>query len=193
MARVQTGKNISIEDHVQTGKNISSPVQHPHQPKNPNLNPSVREAFTREAAHTQDTEVPEEIRKRDLWKKEVVKKAKFHYNYRYLEPIVEVQPEPPPEKMFWNAWIAKEQPVPEVTPSPPRETQKRGKGVRQQPQEAVQESAQTGSLITLCSPLATCKDWVGLVRGLEGRWRSWRGVGPHVSLLTLFFLSGVYA
>jgi len=36
---------------------------------NPNLHPSVREAFTREATYTQDAEVAEEIRKRDLWKK----------------------------------------------------------------------------------------------------------------------------
>ena len=57
---------------------------------NPNLHPSVREAFTREATYTQDAEVAEEIRKRDLRKKEVVEKAKFHYNYRYPEPIVEV-------------------------------------------------------------------------------------------------------
>ena len=42
----------------------------------------------------------------------------------------------------------------------------------QQPQEAVQESPQTGSLVTLLSPLATCKDWVGLVRGVGGRWRA---------------------
>ena len=32
----------------------------------------------------------------------------------------------------------------------------------QQPQEAVQESAQTGSLVTLRSPLVTNKDWVGV-------------------------------
>jgi len=59
--------------------------------KNPNLLLPVREAFIREAAHTQDAEVAEEISKRDLWKMEVVEKAKFHYNYSYPEPIVEVQ------------------------------------------------------------------------------------------------------
>jgi len=98
--------------------------------KNPNLHPPAREAFTREAAHTQDSEVAEEICKRDLWKNEVVEKAKFHYNYRYPEPIVEVQPEPPPEKDFWDAWIAEDQPVPEFTPSPLCETQKKRKGAR---------------------------------------------------------------
>ena len=60
-----------------------------------------------------------------MWKEEAAEKAKFHYIYRYPEPIVEVQPEPPPEKDFWDAGIAEEQPVPELTPSPPRETQKR--------------------------------------------------------------------
>ena len=50
--------------------------------KNPSLHPSAREVFTREALHTQDAEVAEEIRKRDLRKKEVVEKAKFHYNSR---------------------------------------------------------------------------------------------------------------
>jgi len=48
--------------------------------KNPNLRPSATESLSREAAHTQDAEVAEEIRKRDLWKKEEVEKAKFHYN-----------------------------------------------------------------------------------------------------------------
>ena len=62
----------------------------------------------------------------------------------------------------------------------------------QQPQEAVQ-SAQTGSLVTLLSPLATFKDWVGLVRGLGERWKCGSGIGPHVSLLVLFSSSEVYA
>ena len=39
---------------------------------------------------------------RDFWKKEVVEKVKFHYNYRYPEPIVKAQPEPPPELDFWD-------------------------------------------------------------------------------------------
>jgi len=69
--------------------------------------PSAREAFTREAAHTQDAAVAEEISKRELCRWEVVEKAKFYYNYRYPEPIFEVLPEPPPEKDFWDAWIAR--------------------------------------------------------------------------------------
>jgi len=51
-----------------------------------------------------------------------VKEVKFHYNYRYPEPIVEAQPaqlEPPPELDFWDDWIHKKQPVPEPTPPPP--------------------------------------------------------------------------
>ena len=42
----------------------------------------------------------------------------------------------------------------------------------QQPQEAVQESAQMGSLVTLRSPLATSKDLVGLVPGVGERLRT---------------------
>jgi len=49
---------------------------------------------------------------RDFWKKEVLEKVKFHYNYRYPEPIVEeqpAQPEPPPELDFWDDGIRKKQ------------------------------------------------------------------------------------
>jgi len=47
--------------------------------KNLDLHPSAREAFTKEAAHSQEAEVAEEISKWNLWKEEVVEKAKFHY------------------------------------------------------------------------------------------------------------------
>jgi len=53
-----------------------------------------------------------------------MKKAKFHYNYHYPEPITE---KPPPEKFKYDVWIAEKKPIPEITQSPPCETQKKKK------------------------------------------------------------------
>jgi len=121
--------------------------------KNPNIHPSVREAFTREVkfrsaesgkAYSRNTLKSQTYyendgnwvhlaENRDFWKKEVVEKVKFHYNYRYPEPIVEAQPEPPPELDFWDDWIRKKQSEPEPPPPPPpppRETPKRHRRYR---------------------------------------------------------------
>jgi len=84
-----------------------------HLIKKPNLHPSVREAFTREVEfrsvesgkayshnkrksqtylHENDGNWIHLAEDRDFWKKEIVEiveKVKFHYNYRYPEPIAE--------------------------------------------------------------------------------------------------------
>ena len=93
--------------------------------KNPSLHPATREALTREVEHrsiesgkdfpysklkTQTYYADEGnwvrlAENRDFWKKEVVEKVKFHYNYRYPEPIVEVELTPEPEKCKWDLWM----------------------------------------------------------------------------------------
>jgi len=112
--------------------------------KNPALHPSVREALTREtelrSVKSGETLQHGKLKTlkyfedrgnwahlandRRFWKQEVVKKAKFHYNYHYPEPITE---KPPPEKCKYDVWIVEKKPVPEITPSPPCETQKKRK------------------------------------------------------------------
>ena len=86
---------------------------------------------------------------------------KFHYNYRYPEPIAEAQPEqtePPPEWDFWDDWIRKKQPVsepPPPPPPPPRETPKTPK--TQKKQEKIREKVKEGTHGRVLSPLSHIK------------------------------------
>jgi len=99
---------------------------------------------------------------RDFWKKEVVEKVKFPYNYRYPDAIVDAQPEPPPELDFWDDWIRKKQPVPEPTPPPPpppppppRETPKTPKTQKkQEKKQKNQRGFKEGTRGRVLSPLS---------------------------------------